>query len=614
VRRKITALMINLGILAGSLLPASAAHPVRSPGTPSACSERIGNGGFETGSAAPWVESSALGGSMIFSNPPLPVTPHGGMYAVWMGGYPSAQDTISQTITLPITGTMATLMYWWHMRTDELPIAARDVMTVTVKSAGGATLQVLQTLDNRSTENQWTQSTFNLAAYAGQTVQIHFHATASSDPVLTNFFIDDVSLSACEIFHAYLPLAARNFYPCTPPAITDPGFASQPDMLQINANDAWLQCVLGSPGIVVAIIDTGVDLDHPDLAANLIPGYDYVDDDAVPEDGHGHGSHVAGIAGSAINGVGVVGVAPNTHLLPVRVLDNSGSGSVFAMAGGITYAANNAQILNLSLGTVNDGSTLRDAINYAANIRGRLVIASAGNCGGSNYAANGCSYQDQPSYPGAYSNVMAVAAVTISDTQASFSTEGAYVDIAAPGVSIYNTHKNGGYMSISGTSQAAPHVAGLAALIGARFPIYTTAQVRSAIESTAVDLGAPGTDIQFGAGRINVTPAVGLGSVAVTAAAIAPVPVDLPPPDHRDADFVPGRVLIKFKPEVSAAGIDPALSAFSEVSVEDRIDGLGVHRLRVPAGLEWQLIDQLRALPGVLYAEPDTIIRLYPEP
>ena len=122
------------------------------------------------------------------------------------------------------------------------------------------------------------------------------------------------------------------------------------------------------------------------------------------------------------------------------------------------------------------------------------MVASAGNCGDSSYYLNGCSYMNQPLYPAAYSNVMAVAAVSSSDVRASFSNQGSYVDIAAPGVSIYNTFKNGSYRSVSGTSQAAPHVAGLAALIWARHPTYTAAQVRTVIEDTAVDLGPAGWD------------------------------------------------------------------------------------------------------------------------
>ncbi len=602
-------------ICAAATASASAGLFARGPTAPSTCSERVGNGGFETGSAAPWVESSALGDSLIFPTELLPpsVTPHGGLYAAWMGGYGAALDTLSQTLTIPVTSTFATLTYWWYMESDKLPTTALDVLTVTVRSADGVTLQALQMITNLSVENRWAQARLSLAAYAGQTIQIHFLATTDGDPDnFTSFYLDDVSLSACDASYTYLPLVARNFVICAPPVVADPGFlASQPGMLQINVDDAWQQCALGGPGVAIAVIDSGADLDHPDLISNLISGYDYVDGDAVPEDGHGHGSHVAGIAGAAINGLGVVGVAPNTRLLPVRVLDDSGFGSLSGIVDGIRFAADNAQILNLSLGSVNDTATLRDAIHYAANTKGRLVIAAAGNCGDLNYGANGCAYPDQPVYPGAYAEVMAVAAVTLSDAQASFSNQGGYVDIAAPGVSIYSTGKNGGYATRSGTSQAAPHVAGLAALIWARFPLYTAAQVRSAIEMTAVDLGAPGRDDQFGVGRIDALAAIASGSAA--AVSVEPVRIDLPPPpDDRQAEFVPGRVLVKFNPDAGAAGIDQLLSAFDGVTIESRIGELGIHLLRVPAGQEWRTIDRLRARPEAQYAEPDYVVRLVP--
>ncbi len=122
-------------------------------------------------------------------------------------------------------------------------------------------------------------------------------------------------------------------------------------MAVIHADDAWRTCpaIMGA-GVTIAIIDTGVDLDHPDLKANLLTGYDYVDYDATPEDGNGHGTNVAGIAAAALNGIGVSGVAPSAKILPVRVLDDNGSGYTSDVADGIIYAADRAQVMNLSLG------------------------------------------------------------------------------------------------------------------------------------------------------------------------------------------------------------------------------------------------------------------------
>jgi len=280
------------------------------------------------------------------------------------------------------------------------------------------------------------------------------------------------------------------------------------------------------------------------------------------------------------------------------------------VASGVTFAADRANVLNLSLGGPDDSSTLRNAINYAADTRGRLVVTAAGNCGDPYF--NRCAYVNQPFYPGPYPNVMAVAAVNSTDSRASFSTEGAYVDIAAPGVSIYNTYMNGGYASESGTSQAAPHVAGLAALIWARYPTYTAAQVRALMENTAVDLGTAGWDQQYGWGRIDARAALGLtfsGVTAVGQAKSARVEL-LPSVDHHEADIAPGRLLVKFGAGISTASIHQALDSFSGVSIESQIVALDVQVLRVPVGQEWSLIDRLRALPGVEYAEPDYVVQL----
>ncbi|HEY4691572.1 MAG TPA: S8 family serine peptidase [Anaerolineae bacterium] len=467
--------------------------------------------------------------------------------------------------------------------------------------------------------NGWVNQSFDLSNRAGQpSVSIAFVWISDGSITRTEgAYIDDVVLTQyIGSPPVYLPAVMRNY--CASGAFTENVSSLQPDMTQINADDAWQQCVQGDPSIVVAVIDTGADLDHPDLVANLVAGYDYIDNDAVPEDGNGHGTNVAGIVGAAINGQGVVGVAPRTRLLPVRVLNNSGSGTTSSVANGITYAADRAQVLNLSLSTVFDISTIRSVIEYAVNTKGRLVVAAAGNCGDpATYTFNGCSSLDQPNYPAAYSasypNVMAVAAVNGSDQQASFSNQGSYVSIAAPGVDIYSTFLNGGYFAESGTSQASPHVAGLAALIWARNPGYTAAQVRSAIETTAVDLGSAGRDIQFGWGRINVLTAVGLSSLPAEMASAAPALEPLPAPaDRRNADIAPGRVLIKFQPAVSAADVQDALDKFSGVSVAGEIGALGIRVLSVPAGQEWTLVDQLRALPNVEFAEPDYIVQLYP--
>ncbi len=409
-------------------------------------------------------------------------------------------------------------------------------------------------------------------------------------------------------YSVYLPLL---FY-CYPLVGYDPYYSLyQGDMAVIHVDAAWRSCpMVSGSGMTIAVIDTGVDLDHPDLKANLIAGYDYVDYDAVPEDGNGHGTNVAGIAAAALNGIGVSGVAPSAKILPVRVLNNEGSGSTSGVAAGVIYAADRAQVLNLSLGGTGSSTTLQNAINYAANTKGRLVVAASGNCGDSYYYFNGCSYMNQPSYPAAYSNVLAVAATTNADTRASFSTQGSYVDVAAPGYQIYNTFMGNSYLAESGTSQAAPHVAGLAALIWSKYPSYTAAQVWNRITSTAVDLGTAGTDIAFGAGRIDVKKAFGitLANVNEPEAQLAQVE-PAAPLDQRAAPIAAGRVIVKFK---STGAASQTLQQMSGVVVINSIDGIDAQVLQVPAGQEWQVVDQLRAQSGVEYAEPDYVISLAP--
>ena len=398
---------------------------------------------------------------------------------------------------------------------------------------------------------------------------------------------------------------------CYPRQGPDPDFHLQYDMSIINADAAWGLCSINASGVTIAIIDTGVDLTHSDLQANLVAGYDFVDNDAVPDDGAGHGTNVAGIAAAALNGTGVAGVAPTAKIMPVRVLDNTGSGYVSDIADGITYAADRAAVLNLSLGGAASSTTLQNAINYAANAKGRLVVAAAGNCG-SNYNNPGCNYtQYQPIYPAAYPNVMAVAATTSSDTRASFSNVGTYVDIAAPGVGIYNAYYGDSYAYESGTSQAAPHVSGLAALVWAKNPSYTAAQVWSRITSTAVDLGAAGVDTSFGAGRIDVQQALGLTLMQAEAPAVNPAEATpAPAVDERTAPFAPGRIIVKFKDEAGKAAVAQMLAALPDATVEKSIAAIDVLVLHVPAGGEWKMIDQLRGQPEVEYAEPDYLIHM----
>jgi thermitase len=274
----------------------------------------------------------------------------------------------------------------------------------------------------------------------------------------------------------------------------DPAFASQqygPQIVQAPA--AW-DITRGSSSVRIAIVDTGVQYNHPDLSGKVIKGYDFVDNDWDPMDGNGHGTHCAGIAAAVTNNsTGIAGMAPNASIYAVRVLDNSGSGTLTDVADGITHAAdNNSKVISLSLGATTGASYLQNAVNYAWN-NGAVVVAAAGN--------NGTS---APNYPAFYSNAIAVGSTDSSDNKSYFSNWGTWVDVAAPGSSIYSTYPTNSYATLSGTSMATPHVAGLAGLLASQG--RSNSNIRAAIENTAD--ATPGTGTYWRFGRINAYDAV----------------------------------------------------------------------------------------------------------
>lgn len=297
----------------------------------------------------------------------------------------------------------------------------------------------------------------------------------------------------------------------------DPGYGQQWAHPLMGSTSGW-DITTGNASIVIAIIDTGIDENHPDLAAKVVSGYDAVDDDNNPHDGHGHGTHVAGIAAAiGNNGVGVAGLDWQARIMGVRVLNNNGSGYTSDIVDGINWAyQHGAKVLNMSLGGPAYSSAMQDAVN-AAHASGSLVVAAMGNDSSST-----------PSYPAAYNNVMAVAATNPSDLRSYYSNYGSHCDIAAPGGEMNYLHDPDGIYStmptywvtmnglgysmnydfLQGTSQATPYVSGLAALIWSVAPTLTPDQVQSTIQSTAVDLGSPGWDQYYGYGRINVQAAL----------------------------------------------------------------------------------------------------------
>jgi subtilisin family serine protease len=300
---------------------------------------------------------------------------------------------------------------------------------------------------------------------------------------------------------------------------TNPG--PQWGVARVHAETAW-----GGPppaaqgqGVVVGIVDSGVQGSHPDLAGRVLAGRDYV---APTFDGtvdpFGHGTHVAGIIAENDNTLGGIGVAPQVSILPVRVLNCSGIGSTEDVANGITWAADHgAKVINLSLGTPSANSAIQIAVSYATG-KGATVVASAGNCGQ-------CQPPNDPSYPAADSpaiaGLLAVAATCppptfsppqagcSSDKLASFSNGNDYVDVAAPGAAIWSSIPQSPlYGTKSGTSMAAPFVTAVAALVRAKCPSYTPAQTESRLESTAENLGVAQPGRSWGAGMIRADLAV----------------------------------------------------------------------------------------------------------
>ena len=288
---------------------------------------------------------------------------------------------------------------------------------------------------------------------------------------------------------------------------TDPAF-DQSEMVyglaKIQAQTAW-NYTTGSADVVVAVVDTGIKLDHPEFAGRLTAGHDFVNDDDTPDDDTGHGTHVAGILAAGMdNGVGMAGVCAHCMLMPVKVLGAGNVGSWSDLAQGILYATDHgADIINLSLGGTVSSQTLAAAVTYAQE-HGVLLVAAAGNYN-----------SDQPYYPAALDGVISVGATTAQDNRWQNSNFGPSVDVSAPGDLIYSSYHEldnmfGGYMYLSGTSMATPYVSGLAGLVLSLNPALTPAEVSDLLERGVDDLGTPGRDDEFGYGRINAAKTLGL--------------------------------------------------------------------------------------------------------
>jgi serine protease len=306
-----------------------------------------------------------------------------------------------------------------------------------------------------------------------------------------------------------LALALVSFTATSAYASRDPYSSALWGIKKVRAEAAWSAGT--GQGITVAVVDSGVDLNHEDLRQNIVPGYDFVDHDSDPRDENGHGTHVAGIiAAVANNGVGVSGVAPKAKIMPVRVLDADGSGALSDIEAGVRWAVGHgAKVVNLSLssGVIVEflsGGTLTDVVDYAWS-KGVIAVVSAGNEG---------LFRSELRR----AKAIVVTATTPDDQKASYATGVGFAPwgMAAPGgtdeggernmiLSTWWDAKGRRYAYLMGTSMAAPHVAGAAALL--RGMGLSPQQTVDRLLATAKDLGSPGRDSVFGAGRLDVAAA-----------------------------------------------------------------------------------------------------------
>lgn len=272
---------------------------------------------------------------------------------------------------------------------------------------------------------------------------------------------------------------------------------------RVQVERAWE--LASGAGVTVAILDTGVEKDHPDLKDRMVPGWDAVNGDDDPFDDHSHGTSCAGIvAATPNNAIGTAGIAPNARIMPIKVLNKRGVGPLEWAAAGIVWAADHgARVVSMSFGEDEPSQVLQDAVDYA-RAKGVLCIASMGNDG-----------EERSHWPARCENVLAVGATYDDDRPALFTTEGSWVAISAPGTRVHTTSptyeivdpmfgkRDKDYTWFSGTSASSPVVAAVAALVLEREPGLTEAQLRARLRATSDDVGDKGWDKQSGDGRVN---------------------------------------------------------------------------------------------------------------
>jgi subtilisin family serine protease len=408
----------------------------------------------------------------------------------------------------------------------------------------------------------------------------------------------------------FLPIIMR--HPCQSPFPGDLQFMTFPShVMNVQAEFAW-HCVTGR-GILIGIMDSGVDGTHPNLAPNMVPGYSNVPNEPDPgaSGNNVHGTHVAGISGAAPNSGQTLGVAPTAGITSIKVLSSAGSGYDWNVADGILKATDRGvKVLNISLGRPQYGpewdTLIHDHVRYAHQ-RNVLLIAAAGNCGDpGTWRFNGCTRHNSPSIPAAFAEVVAIGSVGLNNSRSAFSTQGSYVELAALGDSVFSTIPGNRYASYSGTSMASPVASGVAALIWSRNPSLTATQVRHILQASATDLGPAGRDGSYGYGLVNAQAALERAFNPPSGpAGVEPVSVsgtgEFAAPDSADNGtlFAPGQLILSLEPGYAPAGVITAAGLFSGLTVAETISGHDLYLLNVPAGDEIALATLLRDQPGV---------------
>lgn len=386
---------------------------------------------------------------------------------------PTASPTVSPTATSTATPDPAeTLSNWW-VPNEHLLLWKPTTVAANM---------------NNQVPNQWTleYDILNLAGLvnngkeaSADAILESFRANPAIDIVEPNYIYTSTQVTAERAPSEFIP--------------NDPRQNEQFAWELLQAYDAW-DVTQGDASTVIAVIDTGVDLDHPDLADKLVDGFDFVDRDNQPDDGNLHGTHVAGTAAALTNNaLDGAGACPNCSIMPVRALNDEGSGNLADIAAAIVFAANNnADVINMSLGAPARSFILEQAVDRAFQ-NGAFLTCAAGN-----------ENSGVPSFPAAFDNCVSVAATTNIDQRSGFSNFGDTVELAAPGSAILSTSPGGQMTTLDGTSMASPHVAGLAGLLSSLG--LSNTEIRTRLCETADAI--PGTGQFWQCGRINMLKAV----------------------------------------------------------------------------------------------------------